>query len=522
MAKKLTQEEYVQRVYERYGDEYTVLGTYTKGHGLILIRHNTCETEFEVDAFNFAIGKSRCPLCTKGSNNISNDVFVKRVYKEVGDEYSVLGKYKNATTKLLMRHNKCSHPNGFYDWDVTPHAFMDSGNRCPYCAHQTDEFKYKRKSKNSNIKMIGKYVNANTKTEYLCLKENHIFMMTPASERNGNGCPYCSNHKILKGFNDLCTTHPHIAKLLEDEEFGYTHTYGTNEKTYFRCPDCNNRLYTLPSLVYNKANEIVCPQCKDGFSYPEKFMCSVLNQLGINYIYQLTSRDCEWVGEYRYDFYLNDYNYIIETHGLQHYDEYIGYFKNGKLQQEIDVIKKNLALSNKIDMYIEIDCRYSELEWIKNSILNSELNTLFDLSLIDWTKCALYASKSLLIEVCNAWNNGNNTIKDLQEQFGLSDVTVARYLDKGAEIGLCYFNHAEYVSRIRSKNWRNNEKLISKCKSVYCHELNEVLPSMAEARRKYRAYNLERICGNTNRTSAGYHWSFVEQLSDEFKQLNNI
>lgn len=520
--KKLTQEEYVKRVYERYGDEYTVLGEYTKGHGLILIRHNTCGTEFEVDAFNFADGKSRCPLCTKGSNNITHDIFVKRVYNEVGNEYSVLGNYESATSKLKMRHNKCSHPSGFYDWDTTAHNFMDGGKRCPYCAHQTDEFKHEKKSVNPNIKRIGKYTNSSTKTEYLCLKENHVFMMSPSAERAGNGCPYCSNHKVLKGFNDIWTTHPHIAELLEDEEFGYTHTYGTTEKTYFRCPDCNNRLYTLPSLVYNKANEVVCPQCKDGFSYPEKFMCSVLNQLGINYTYQLTSRDYDWIGSYRYDFYLDNYNYIIEVHGLQHYERPMGHFKNYKSQQEIDKEKLELALANGIKKYFEIDCRYSELEWIKNNIISSDLSVFFDLSVIDWKQCALYASKSLLVKVCDAWNNGNDTIKGLQTEFGLSDVTVARYLDKGTEIGLCCFNHEEYVSRIRSENWKKCEKLQAICKPVYCHELNEALPSMAEAKRKYHAYRLDEVCGNPNRTSGGYHWSFVSQLSDEFKKLNNI
>ena len=27
----------------------------------------------------------------------------------------------------------------------------------------------------------------------------------------GNGCPYCGNRKVLEGFNDIATTHPHIA-----------------------------------------------------------------------------------------------------------------------------------------------------------------------------------------------------------------------------------------------------------------------------------------------------------------------
>lgn len=462
---------------------------------------------------------------------LTQEEVVNRIFEEVGDEYTMIGVYVNANASLKMRHNHCCHPDGFYEFDTTYHRFVDGHQRCPCESNQikitTKMFLERLAKERPTLSCDDEYINSHTPMNIHCKICKNIFPRTPDNIFNDNiaPCPCCNGSNInyvIIGYNDIWTTHPHIAELLEDKEFGYTHSYGTKEKTYFRCPDCNNRLYTLPSLLYNKANEIVCPQCKDGFSYPEKFMCSVLNQLGISYIYQLTSRDYEWVGEYRYDFYLDEYNYIIETHGLQHYDKPMGHFKNGKSQKEIDEIKKYLALINGINKYLEIDCRYSELEWIKNSILNSELNVLFDLSVIDWAKCALYASKSLLVSVCNAWNDGNDTIKGLQEQFGLSDITIARYLDKGTEIGLCSFNHTEYVSRIRSENWKKCKGLLSLCKSVYCHELNEVLPSMAEARRKYNAHNLDEVCGNPNRTSGGYHWSFVSQLSEEFKKLNNI
>ena len=34
----------------------------------------------------------------------------------------------------------------------------------------------------------------------------------PVKYRTKTGCPYCSNNKLLSGFNDLATTHPHLAK----------------------------------------------------------------------------------------------------------------------------------------------------------------------------------------------------------------------------------------------------------------------------------------------------------------------
>ena len=53
---------------------------------------------------------------------------------------------------------------------------------------------------------------ANKKVWWLC-KKGHSFKAA-ISHRNigGTGCPYCDNKKVLKGYNDLATTYPTIAK----------------------------------------------------------------------------------------------------------------------------------------------------------------------------------------------------------------------------------------------------------------------------------------------------------------------
>ena len=45
---------------------------------------------------------------------------------------------------------------------------------------------------------------------WLCEK-GHTFEATP-DKRTREGCPYCSNRRVLKGFNDLLTSYPDIAK----------------------------------------------------------------------------------------------------------------------------------------------------------------------------------------------------------------------------------------------------------------------------------------------------------------------
>ena len=48
-------------------------------------------------------------------------------------------------------------------------------------------------------------------------------------------------------------------------------------------------------------------------------MISLLKQLKVSYIREFSKADAIWCDNYRYDFYLLDYNVIIEMHGEQHY-----------------------------------------------------------------------------------------------------------------------------------------------------------------------------------------------------------
>ncbi|CAN2175045.1 Probable Zinc-ribbon domain containing protein [Candidatus Nanopelagicaceae bacterium] len=48
------------------------------------------------------------------------------------------------------------------------------------------------------------------KKEWQC-KLNHTWITEVKSRTEGRGCPYCSNRKVLSGFNDIATTHPQIA-----------------------------------------------------------------------------------------------------------------------------------------------------------------------------------------------------------------------------------------------------------------------------------------------------------------------
>lgn len=231
--------------------------------------------------------------------------------------------------------------------------------------------------------------------------------------KNGNGCACCSSSSavIVKGINDIETVNPEMAKYILNKEDLYKYKQSTKDKVYIKCPECGYIRKMPLNNIYTRGFK--CNHCSDGISYPEKITMRILDDLKLKYITQLNKSIFKWCKNYKYDFYLPDYNMIIETHGIQHYIQ-----TNRKCartlreEQENDKLKRELALTNGIEHYIEIDCRESDMKYIKNSILNSKLNELFDLSKVDWSKCDMLSNKSIMIEIINNYNKGMN-VKEL-------------------------------------------------------------------------------------------------------------
>ena len=180
----------------------------------------------------------------------------------------------------------------------------------------------------------------------------------------------------------------------------------------------------------------VCKRCSDGISYPNKFGRAFLEQVcGDNF-------QCEWQPDwakpYFYDNYFkyNEKEYIVEMDGWFHYQEspYLRYSLDE--QKKADRIKDELAIQHNIDV-IRIDCRKSDCNYIKDSILNSQLNEIFDLSNINWGLCDVKAQKSLIQEVCKLYNNGIHDLNDIKDILHISLWATRKYVQLGANVGWC-------------------------------------------------------------------------------------
>ena len=220
---------------------------------------------------------------------------------------------------------------------------------------------------------------------YQCLTDGYIGKKTEATIGKSK-CSVCSGRKVKIGVNDIGTTHPELTEFFANKSDLLKFTYGTTKKILFKCPDCGFEKYLTPSKLIERG--FPCTRCGDGISYPEKFVFNLLEQLKLNFEVQ---KKFKWSLNKRYDFYLRTHNCIIETHGLEHYTSV---FKNHKSKgrylsniKYYDEKKCELAINNKISNYIVLNCSYSDYEWIKSSILASNIKEMFDLQNVNWIDC---------------------------------------------------------------------------------------------------------------------------------------
>lgn len=99
------------------------------------------------------------------------------------------------------------------------------------------------------------------KVWWLCDK-GHEWEATVNSRSKGTECPYCSGHRVLKGFNDLCTTHPELIKEWHSSKNGDLTpdkiSKGSGKKVWWKCVVCGKEWF---AHVYSRTKGSGCPEC---------------------------------------------------------------------------------------------------------------------------------------------------------------------------------------------------------------------------------------------------------------------
>lgn len=343
---------------------------------------------------------------------------------------------------------------------------------------------------------------------YHCLSCNYIGSIKEKKLKRRKGCSVCSHTTVASGINDISTTHPELSKLFCNQIESQSNSYGTNKKFNFKCPDCSH-IKTMRPLDILK-HGFACPKCGDGKSYPAKFVMSLLDQLGVKYKIEFYPQWLEKDKKRYYDFYIPLTKTIIEVHGPQHYKDKLGFFRSSTVEMENDLYKRNLALSNKIDNYIELNAEHSTSDHLRNSIYNSNLSNIYNLNSINWDQCDAFASSTLLKKACSLWNDGLG-IKEICLVLHLGRKALRNYLKRGAKLDWCNYSTENHMKESAKRTPRS--KLY---KPVVCLELSLHFESIKKASQETGANAVEigKCCKNPKLTSEGYHWLFYNDFKD--------
>lgn len=105
--------------------------------------------------------------------------------------------------------------------------------------------------------------------------QNHSYYRSLEDRKKGYGCPYCSNRRVLVGFNDLETVRPDLAKEWDYEKNSVKPsevTHGSEKKVWWKCSMCG---YEWKAVIHCRTQKNIlygCPQCsrEQSSSFPEQ------------------------------------------------------------------------------------------------------------------------------------------------------------------------------------------------------------------------------------------------------------
>ena len=189
-----------------------------------------------------------------------------------------------ASGKKVWWLGKCGH-----EWQMSV-VNRNKGSNCPYCSGRRVLVGFNDLvSTNPSLlnewdfdknKIFPEEVTAGSgkKVWWIC-DNGHSYSATISNRSYGKGCPYCSNIKVLKGYNDLEHLYPDLATewdVDKNSTLPDSVTPGSNKKVWWKCSKCGHQWQNNPNhRVYRNSG---CPACS-GRVATESENLSVANPL---------------------------------------------------------------------------------------------------------------------------------------------------------------------------------------------------------------------------------------------------
>lgn len=377
MPRKKTNEEFKSEVNSLVGNEYTILGEYKNSKTKIEIRHNLCNHLFKMAPNKFLSGQ-RCPNCKNKtiskSETKSTQHFKSEVYNLVDNEYTVLGKYKSAKTKIKMKHNKCGNI-----YEVSPDSFLH-GSRCPECSKNHKKSTQQFKAEVCDLvgdeyTVLCEYKGARIKIKMKHNKCDYEYKVEPNAFLHGRRCPKCSSKANVKHRTKTNQEFKQeVYNLVGDEYKLVSKYYNAKTKVKLLHKKCGKNYSVRPNDFIHNHNRC---NCESNYKNENK-IANYLDNYNIEYSRQKTFPWLKFKDYQFLDFYLPDYNLAIEYDGEQHFQAVRRSIKEDNQTIQNRLKENQLRDRNKNKLCYQHGIKVLRIPyWKKNnieSILNKELN----------------------------------------------------------------------------------------------------------------------------------------------------
>ena len=265
-----------------------------------------------------------------------------------------------------------------FEWQASPNARTTHNEGCPYLSgkkvfkgfndlqtlypklstewHPTKNGNLKpcdvTPSSNKNVWWLIKYKKDTNGPVFMLEWQSTIYNRTQLHA----DCPYLSTpvKKILKGFNDLATTHPDLVKEWHPTKNQNVKpeniSSGSTQSVWWQIVH-DDKVYEWKASVISRAiHGAGCPEFSG--SNLEKLARSTLSGMQIQFQSEQSFSEfkTDKNGSYRFDFFLPSHNLLIECDGKQHF-EAIGFFENSNnfaYRVQSDNQKNQYALTKNI------------------------------------------------------------------------------------------------------------------------------------------------------------------------------
>lgn len=266
---KKTNEEWLAKVKELKGDEFTFLDEYVDNKTKLTCLHNVCGNKFEITPRDFKSKKRKhkCPYCKKHGTYKGIEVYQKRLEKAFDDSYVVMEKIEDSRAKLKIKHKPCGSET------VIRADYINDWHGCPNCIADKSKQNGGRKARKTNDEflkevydMVGDeytflepYVNSRTSMLVRHNKCGHEWKTQPRSFKRGARCPNCRSKSRMKTNEEFLKE---VYDLVGDEYTFLEEYKGAMTPIKYRHNPCGSIYKRKPNHFLTSRG--ICPECHGG------------------------------------------------------------------------------------------------------------------------------------------------------------------------------------------------------------------------------------------------------------------